>query len=263
LSISTTLLPFLFATTIFILKQIVRKKDQTFIKVLTILLITLAISKSIDFNDIKFNPEIMQKVDIYLSKNVVHKNIQFDKNNQHVFQKLVAGENNIWGIFINNRKEIYTVDVTDYFYPQCFKADYWEQYDNLYMTLLPKRNYSLLEWEKGVGKIKNLKWGLGLREFNVKTDTISILNLKTLYFPGWNISIDSLDSSEEKSSYSCTSDGRISLYLPPGEFNILVSYEGTKYDMIGFHLSFITLISTLVYFVFRISNLWCFSHNEK
>jgi hypothetical protein len=191
----------------------------------------------------------MRQVDLYLAEDfkIINTTDYQTNNNNFNHKQLFSGEQGIWGIFRNSDDQIVTVDVTMYLFAKCYNQSYWTNTDSTKWVIFPKKNHALIEWSQGSGIISQINWKNGLRKFTVKTNTPSTLNLRTFYYPGWKIYVD----SKPISTNLCTSDGRIQINLPSsGKFDVLISYDGTKAEKLGNWMSFIMLVASTIYFIF-------------
>ena len=256
LSVSTELAPFMVGSILLILNETqTRINLNKYIKITINLLLTIVILIGFlginKYKSINFQPEIMEAVDLYLLKSSKASTASFDSPANQDFHEIIINDKDIWIVFKNNQNEVITVDVLDYL-PKQVDLTYWQK-TNKDFIYLPKRNYDLIEWEKGRGEVNHLKWSLGFRKFTISTQTESIINLKTLYYPGWKIDVNPVvptnKSSTEKENIGQTPDGRIQLSLPPGLFNIVLYYQGTRAEQIGMTISIISLVSMVIYFV--------------
>lgn len=106
--------------------------------------------------------------------------------------------------------------------------------------LLPKL-YPIIELIKGEGEFSLNTWGYKKRSFQVSATTDIVINLRTYYYPGWEIKITpNLNNVDEV--MTAASDGRIQLTLPKGNYEVEIWYKGTLAERLGSLISFITVL---------------------
>lgn len=115
---------------------------------------------------------------------------------------------------------------------------------NLKLSL--PNSYEDIEITKGLGTYKITQWGREKREFQIDAKTDISFNLKTFYYPGWKVKVNSLPDREFiDTKLLASTDGRIMLNLPQGNYDIDIWYRGTNAQIWGRKVSFASILAII------------------
>lgn len=114
----------------------------------------------------------------------------------------------------------------------------------------PSRNYKLVEWENGSGKIEIDFWNFGRRRFTVDSTTGGILNLRMYPWPGWKVQVSSSgEVNNQQIEFTSSSDGRLQIPISNGQSTVKVTYDGTFAEKLGLAISIFALVACLMFYM--------------
>jgi uncharacterized membrane protein len=110
----------------------------------------------------------------------------------------------------------------------------------------PKKSLEIIS---GKGKIENFKKKTGFHSFNTVSDgELAILD-NTVYFPGWTVMIDNINTPIE--FQDTNHRGLITFKVPKGEHFIEVFFRETKIRLFADIISLLTVVFILLYFLVK------------
>lgn len=257
LGLSSALIPYVTSYTFIILSHKFAFFKKHIITILIILIIVLFDYKSAGFilriagEESSFINKIMKSGSQVINQSLPSK-IKIEKlNEQYYYVALQKKGAPI--LFLDKSQDFFPADVTDYIPKTVNIENHWLSFElfkahkNQVQVIKLPQNYSNIEFIKGKGNFTIKQWGAGKRIFDVKVTQEAALNLKTFYYPGWKIKINSNpENNKIQSIMSSAEDGRIQLKLPQGIHQIEIYYQGTKAEQIGLLISIITIFILII-----------------
>jgi hypothetical protein len=235
LAVSTGVLPFIVSALMIMISQRPQRlsvqRYKTWIQILIIVLITLSYGYTWRHRSFAFYPEAMNQLDLYLTgRQQVSLSVQ---DNPHDFRQVLGKASlGIHGLFLTHGGQVTTTDVLDYL-PKEVDLAHWTKTDRPWVYI-PLHDYPKLEIEGGQGTGSIRAWSPGTRQFAVNAKSQIVMNVKTLYYPGWKVdAVDATSGLEVKPEVSNTSDGRIQMRLPSGKYSIWLTYVGTTAERVS------------------------------
>ncbi|HIK38511.1 MAG TPA: hypothetical protein IGQ44_11055 [Geminocystis sp. M7585_C2015_104] len=163
-------------------------------------------------------------------------------------------------LFDNNFKLI-QLEVPDYL-PKGIDALKWPRvsYPAPHPTFRAPRLYPPVEIMYK-GKYHVEAWKPGKRVLRLSLPQATAIIIKTFFYPGWHGEYTPLSPQQNNHGFIMTNvyhpltltpwwDGRIAFQLPPGEYQVIISYKGTLAERIGGIVTWITM-SVIVFWQWR------------
>jgi len=154
-------------------------------------------------------------------------------------------------LYLDRDLQFFQADVMDYL-PSALQTKNWYA-PRKFAPRIPPRRYQQVEFAEGNGKFSIKDWHPGQRQLKIDAVTPVLVNIGTLYYPGWGIQITPPPSNQiQETLLFAAQDGRMQLKLSPGTYDIRIWYKGTVVERIGTLISWVTLVLLLCFY------LWLF-----
>ncbi|MFB2982604.1 hypothetical protein ACE1CM_41530 [Microseira sp. BLCC-F43] len=255
LMVTSSLTPYIFSYTLEFLRDrfsIARKKFGRIVIFVAVLYLTY---ESANLYLIDFKNTNLKAID-YLVTNraaIPAKVLQQIKNRKvGDYHYLELGQRIF--LYLDRDLQFFQADAMDYL-PSALQTKNWLT-PRKFAPRIPPRRYQQVEFAKGNGKFSIKDWHPGQRQLKIDATTEVLVNIGTLYYPGWGIQITPPPSnqSQEQLLYPAE-DGRMQLELSPGTYDIRIWYRGTVVERIGTIISWVTLVLLLCFY------LWLFTRD--
>ncbi len=116
--------------------------------------------------------------------------------------------------------------------------------DNIDSKIEPPEKLELLS---GDAEIRILEVAVDEYRYEIKADEESVMQVNTLWFPGWKINLNGQDVEPD-----ITGDlGLMTFIAPPGENTVIIEYRNTPVRAIGAVISCLSILLVILSMVFR------------
>ncbi len=103
----------------------------------------------------------------------------------------------------------------------------------------PPRTFAPVEWAEGDGAITDVQWRVGERRFVVDAPQAGRLLVRTTAWLGWQVSVNGRTSVGDQAG----DFGRMTVEVPAGRSNVVITYRGTPFQRLGNVISLATILA--------------------
>lgn len=154
-------------------------------------------------------------------------------------------------LYLDRDLQFFQADAMDYL-PRELQTKTWLA-PRRFAPRIPPKTYQQVEFAEGNGKFSIKDWNPGQRQLKIDATTAVLVNIGTLYYPGWGIEMTPPPTNQSQETLlRAAEDGRMQLKLSPGTYDIRIWYKGTVVERIGTLISWVTLVLVLCFY------LWLF-----